>query len=147
VLPAASAYEKDGTVTNTAGEVQRLHRAVETMGPRADFDILRILSHQLAQAGMGKAAHVRSPEAVFEEIRENVRGYHLPAASLLTGGAELAATMLSRNGHRPYDVPADAVFSSRDTLFSSGTLGRFCTMVSSVPEAKAAEAETAEATK
>jgi NADH-quinone oxidoreductase subunit G len=147
VLPAASAYEKDGTVTNTAGEVQRLHRAVETMGPRADFDILRILSHQLAQAGVGKAAHVRSPEAVFEEIRANVRGYGVATASLLTGGAELAATMLSRNGHRPYDVPADAVFSSRDTLFTSGTLGRFCTMVSSVPEAKAAEAETAGATK
>jgi len=27
------------------------------------------------------------------------------------------------------------VFSSRDTLFTSGTLGRYCTMVNSVPEA------------
>src|ERR1019366_9949219 len=32
VLPAASAYEKNGTVTNTSGEVQRLTRAINTMG-------------------------------------------------------------------------------------------------------------------
>jgi len=136
VLPAASAYEKDGTVTNTAGEVQLLRKGLETMGPRSDFDLLRILSHQLAQAGVGKAAHLRSTESTFEEIRRNVHGYDVPTGSLLTGGAELAAPVLPRNGHKPYDVPADLVFSSRDTLFTSGTLGRFCTMVNSVPEAK-----------
>src|ERR1017187_6991690 len=34
VLPAASAYEKNGTVTNTSGEVQRLTRAINTMGAK-----------------------------------------------------------------------------------------------------------------
>jgi len=145
VLPAAAAYEKDGSLTNTAGEVQMLRRALDTMGARSDFDILRILSHQLAQAGAGKAAHARSSEAVFEEIRRHVRGYNLPAPGLLTGGAALAATMLSRNGHPPYDVPADEVFSSCDTLFSSGTLGRFCTLLRSVAEAKQAEEQPVEA--
>ncbi len=138
VLPAACAYEKSGTVTNTAGEVQPLRKALETMGPRADFDLLRILSHQLAQAGLGKAAHLRSTDAAFDEIRAHVRGYNVPAEALLTGGAELAASVLAGNGHRPYDVPADLIFSSRDTLFTSGTLGRFCTMIRSVPEAHTA---------
>ncbi|HEY7680348.1 MAG TPA: molybdopterin-dependent oxidoreductase, partial [Terriglobia bacterium] len=48
VLPALCAYEKDGTMTNTAGEVQLLRKGADHMGPRSDFDILRILSHQLA---------------------------------------------------------------------------------------------------
>jgi NADH-quinone oxidoreductase subunit G len=136
LLPAASAYEKAGTVTNTAGEVQLLRKAVDTMGPRSDFDLLRILSHQLAQAGVGKAAHLRSSDAAFEEIRAHVSGYAVEPATLLTGGAELAAAGVARNGHKPYDVPADLIFSSRDSLFTSGTLGRFCKMISAVPEAK-----------
>src|SRR2546429_7868118 len=41
VLPAASAYEKDGTVTNTSGEIQILRKAAEVMGPRSDFEIGR----------------------------------------------------------------------------------------------------------
>ena len=53
VLPAACAYEKDGSVTNTAGEVQMTHRALDPQGPRSDYDLLRILSHQLAQLGHG----------------------------------------------------------------------------------------------
>jgi NADH-quinone oxidoreductase subunit G len=38
VLPAVSAYEKDGTVTNTSGEIQILRKAAEVMGPRSDID-------------------------------------------------------------------------------------------------------------
>ena len=53
VLPAASAYEKNGTVTNTAGEVQLVRKGGDVMGTRSDFDILRILSHQLAAARPG----------------------------------------------------------------------------------------------
>src|SRR6516162_8247146 len=63
VFPAASAYEKDGTVTNTAGEVQRLQKAAEVMGPRSDFDLLRILAHQLERQGLGKALHYKNPAA------------------------------------------------------------------------------------
>jgi NADH-quinone oxidoreductase subunit G len=135
VLPATSAYEKEGTVTNTAGEVQRLLRAVEVMGPRSDFDLLRILAHKLEQAGVGKAPHFRAPDAVFEEIRCHVRGYNLPAATLVTGGAAATAPAMNRNGQPAYDVPADMIFSAQDTLFTSGTLGRYCSMVASVPEA------------
>ncbi len=134
VLPAACAYEKDGTVTNTAGEVQLLRKAADVMGPRSDFDILRILSHQLAKRGLGRDIALRTPEAVFEEIRGNVRGYAVSLASLLAGGAEPSAPA---DGRAPYDVPVGAIFSSRDTLFTSGTLGRYCTKVSSLSEAHA----------
>src|SRR6267154_1523147 len=40
VFPAASAYEKDGTVTNTSGEIQLLRKGAEVMGTRTDFDLL-----------------------------------------------------------------------------------------------------------
>jgi NADH-quinone oxidoreductase subunit G len=138
VLPALSAYEKDGTVTNTAGDIQMLRKALDTMGPRTDFDILRILSHQMAQLGLGKPVAARTPEAVFEEIRQNVPGYQMSLAALLAGGAEAtAAAMPAGPAAAGYDVPAGAIFSSRDTLFTSGTLGRYLGKIRSLPEAKA----------
>jgi NADH-quinone oxidoreductase subunit G len=137
VFPAASAYEKDGTVTNTSGEIQLLHKAAELMGPRSDFDLLRILSHQLEKIGLGKAFHYKTPGAVFEEIRKAVQGYDVQAGGLLTGGAEPTHVHVGRNGHEPYDVPAGLIRSAQDTLFTSGTLGRFCTMMESLPEADA----------
>jgi NADH-quinone oxidoreductase subunit G len=137
VFPAASAYEKDGTVTNTSGEIQLLHKAAEVMGPRNDFDLLRILSHQLERLGLGKAFHYKSSAAVFEEIRKTVPGYDVQAAGLLTGGAEATHVHVAKNGHAPYDVPIGLIRSAQDTLFTSGTLGRFCTMMESLPEAEA----------
>jgi NADH-quinone oxidoreductase subunit G len=136
VLPAASAYEKDGTVTNTSGEIQLLRKGAEIMGPRTDFDLLRILSHQLEKLGFGKAFHYKTPGAVFEEIRKAVPAYKVPIAGLLTGGAEAARVQMAGNSHAPYDVPAGLIRSANDTLFTSGTLGRFCTMMESLPEAE-----------
>ena len=136
VFPAASAYEKDGTVTNTSGEIQMLHKGAEVMGPRTDFDLLRILSHQLEKLGLGKAFHYKTPAAVFEEIRKAVSGYNVQPAGLLTGGAEETRVEFVRNGHVPYDVPVGLIRSAKDTLFTSGTLGRFCTMMDSLPEAE-----------
>jgi NADH-quinone oxidoreductase subunit G len=137
VFPATSAYEKDGTVTNTSGEIQMLHKGAEVMGPRSDFDLLRILSHQLERLGLGKAFHYKSPAAVFEEIRKAVSGYNVQPAGLLTGGAEPTRVEFARNGHASYDVPVGLIRPAKDTLFTSGTLGRFCTMMESLPEAKA----------
>jgi NADH-quinone oxidoreductase subunit G len=137
VFPAASAYEKDGTVTNTSGEIQLLHKAAEIMGPRTDFDLLRILSHQLEKIGVGKAFHYKTPSTVFDEIRKAVQGYDVQPGGLITGGAEPTHVHVARNGHAPYDVPAGLIRSAQDTLFTSGTLGRFCTMMDSLPEAEA----------
>jgi len=136
VFPASSAYEKDGTVTNTSGEVQRLQRAAEVMGPRTDFDLLRILSHQLEKQGLGKAFHYKNPAAVFEEIRKTVPGYDVELSVLLAGAAEEAHIPVRRNG-KPYDVPVGLIRSANDTLFTSGTLSKFLTTIESVPEAQA----------
>jgi len=135
VLPAASAYEKDGTVTNTSGEIQILRKAAEVMGPRSDFDLLRILSHQLERQGLGKAFHYKTPGEVFAEIRKAVGAYNVPLAGLLAGGAEATHAEFARNGLAHYDVPVGLIRSANDTLFTSGTLSRWCTMMESLPEA------------
>jgi NADH-quinone oxidoreductase subunit G len=137
VLPAASTYEKDGTLTNTAGEVQMTRRAIDPQGPRSDFDLLRILTHQLAMLGLGSPVRLRTPEAAFDEIRQNVAGYELSLENLLAGGAEIA-TATAKAVDASYDVPAGSVFSSQDYLFTSGTLGRYCSRLNSTNEAKEA---------
>ena len=38
VLPVANAYEKAGTYTNTAGDLQMLKKAAELSGVRSDFE-------------------------------------------------------------------------------------------------------------
>jgi NADH-quinone oxidoreductase subunit G len=135
VLPAASTYEKDGTLTNTSGEVQLTARAADAQGPRSDFDLLRILTHQLSMLGMGQSFKLRTPEAAFDEIRQHVHGYALSHASLLAGGAELSSATC-RAVEPDYAVPAGTVFSSHDSLFTSGTLGRYCSKLASTNEAK-----------
>jgi NADH-quinone oxidoreductase subunit G len=40
VLPAANAYEKSGTVTNTCGDLQLLKKAGEVTGTKADFEMI-----------------------------------------------------------------------------------------------------------
>ena len=135
VLPAASSYEKDGTLTNTAGEVQRTYRSIDPQGPRSDYDLLRILSHQLFHLGMGTTIKLRTADAAFEEIRQNVHGYNLSVAGLLSGAAELA-TASGKTADGAYGLPAGTVFSSNDTLFTSGTIGRDCSKLESCTEAK-----------
>jgi NADH-quinone oxidoreductase subunit G len=137
VFPASSAYEKEGSVTNTAGEIQMLRKAGDVMGTRSDFNLLRIVAHQLEKLGLGKAFHFKDPAAVFEEIRSVVPGYDVHPAGLLTGGAEPTRLQFPKNGQAPYDVPVQLIRSANDSLFSSGTLGRFCSMLQSLPEAHA----------
>jgi NADH-quinone oxidoreductase subunit G len=137
VLPALSAYEKDGTMTNTAGEIQLVRKGGDFMGPRSDFDILRILSHQLARQGVGQPIRLRTPEAAFEEIRANVRGYDVSWTGLLTGNAEVSAPQVARNGHAPHSSPPAKIESNVDSLFTSGSLTQYCRMIQSLREADA----------
>ena len=81
-------------------------------------------------------AALQEAAAVFEEIRKAVPAYNVPIAGLLTGGAEATRVQVTRNSHAPYDVPVGLIRSANDTLFTSGTLGRFCTMMESLPEAE-----------
>jgi hypothetical protein len=111
------------------------HRSIDPQGPRSDFDLIRILSHQLGMLGLGSPIKLRTPEAAFDEIRQHVPGYNLSHAHLLAGGSEIA-TPSARSAEPSYEAPPGAVFSSNDYLFTSGTLGRYCSKLASTKEAK-----------
>jgi NADH-quinone oxidoreductase subunit G len=130
VLPAACAYEKNGTVTSGTGEVQRLARAINTMGAKTDLEIIGFLARE-----MGAAAAVGpwTPDAVFEEIRKNVRGYDIAMPALETGGAAQTTPV---DGRIAVDGTAGPVRSARNGLFASGTLGRYSKVLNSVLESR-----------
>ncbi len=125
VLPVASAYEKKGTVTNVCGEVQRLARAIEVMGPKTDLEIAGLLSKEMS-VNLG----LWSPQAVWDEIRQTVPGYGVDEVVLNVGGAVQA---VAANGDVPVPRPG-LVASAGDTLFTSGTLGRYSKILNTVTE-------------
>ncbi|HKX00227.1 MAG TPA: NADH-quinone oxidoreductase subunit NuoG [Bryobacteraceae bacterium] len=130
VLPAASAYEKTGTVTNITGEVQRLKRAIRTMGAKPDLEIIGLIARQIG------AAPQMGPwlaDSVFEEIRKNVRGYNVPLSQIAAGGAALTMPL---NGRVPVQSRPDLIWSAHDNLFTSGTLGRYSKKLNSVLESR-----------
>jgi NADH-quinone oxidoreductase subunit G len=90
VLPAASVYEKSGTVTNVCGEVQRLKKALEVPGTKPDLEIFRLIAREMGLDLRGE---------VGEERR--------------------------------HGLPVE---SAGDTLFTSGTLGRYSKMLNAVKE-------------
>jgi NADH-quinone oxidoreductase subunit G len=130
VFPASSAYEKNGTVTNVAGEVQRLRQAARAMGTKPDLEIIGLIARE-----MGAAAELGPwiPDRVFEEIRKAVKGYDVPLPVVATGGAAQTAPLNGR-----IDVPSrpDLVWSEHDGLFTSGTLGRYSKILNSVLEGR-----------
>ena len=126
VLPAASAYEKNGTVTNVCGEVQRLKAGPKVMGAKPDLEIIGLIGKE-----MGQEVGVWSSENVLEEIRTNVRGYNIPLPVIATGGAAQTTPV---NGRVPLSAP-ELIQSARDSLFTSGSLGRYSKMLNSVLEA------------
>ena len=130
VFPAASAYEKNGTVTNVCGEVQRLKGALQVMGTKPDLEIMGLLSKE-----MGVNVGMWSHEKVFEEIRSKVRGYNVPLSIVSSGGAVQTSAV---NGRVPGGVRPELIQSARDTLFTSGSLGRYSKTLSSVVEAPGA---------
>ena len=130
VLPAASAYEKNGTVTNVCGEVQKLARGPKTMGAKSDFEIITLLAREM-RAEWGAP----TPEAVFNEIRTNVHGYNVPLLIVETGGAAPTAPV---NGGVNFRSQPELIRSAQNTLYTSGTLGRYSQMLNSVLESPGA---------
>jgi NADH-quinone oxidoreductase subunit G len=135
ILPTLSGFEKNGTMTNTAGEVQLVRKGGDFMGARSDFDILRILSFQLAQQGLGQPIRLRTPDAAFDEISRTVPGYGVSWTNLLTGAAEpTQPNQAATNGHGP-SAAADVIFSNNDSQFTSGSLTPYCRTIRSLREA------------
>lgn len=130
VLPAASAYEKNGTVTNVCGDVQKLSRGPRTMGAKPDLDILALLAKEMRE-DLGNT----TPAGIFAQIRKSVRGYEVPFAVIETGGAAFTAPL---NGAVKFQDSPELIRSAGNTLFTSGTLGRYSKMLNSVLEAPGA---------
>jgi NADH-quinone oxidoreductase subunit G len=126
VFPAASAYEKNGTVTSVTGEVQKLSRGGKTMGAKSDLEIILLLAKEMREdLGANK------PEAIFNEIRGVVKGYSVSFPMIQTGAALPTNPV---NGRVPSQAAPELIRSAGNTLFTSGTLGRYSSMLNSVLE-------------
>ena len=167
VLPAANAYEKPGSMTNTCGDVQLVKKAGEVSGTKPDFEmIVRIADAMGAdirklvpfgggvRADMGQSRGAQSgeadrhavwlenqglepklspfdPMAILDEIQRLVPGYGTSRANLLAGNSEHTSLANSGTGvvHK-----LESIQPANDTLFTSGTLGRYSRALRSVLE-------------
>jgi NADH-quinone oxidoreductase subunit G len=169
VFPAASLYEKSGTVTNTSGDVQLVKQAADRAGVKPDFEILVRLAGAMGvdvktlvpfgkggvAADLGQSRGAQSgeadrhavwleannleprlspfdPLAVLDEIVRLVPGYTLDRINLLVGNdvrtepgfVPVTALTETRPETRPETAPG-LVAPAHDSLFTSGTLGRY----------------------
>ena len=168
VLPAANAYEKAGSMTNTCGDVQLVKKAGDVIGTKSDFEmIVRIADamghdiHKLVpfgggvRADMGQSRGAQSgeadrhsvwlenqglepklspldPIAILDEIQRLVPGYDVSRMNLLAGNSE--HTSLAKSAPGAAQKP-ELIAPANDSLFTSGTLGRYSRALSSVTEA------------
>ena len=167
VLPAANAYEKAGTVTNTCGDVQLLKKAGEVSGTKSDFEMIVRIADAMGfdvrklvpfgggtHADMGQSRGAQSgeadrhavwlemqglepklspfdPMAILDEVQRLVPGYDVSRMNLLAGNSE--HTSLTSAGSSAAHKP-EAISPANDTLFTSGTLGRYSRALKSVME-------------
>jgi NADH-quinone oxidoreductase subunit G len=167
VLPAANAYEKSGTFTNTCGDLQLVKKAGEVTDTKTDFEmIVRVADamgvdvHKLVpfgrgtRADMGQSRGAQSgeadrhivwleahglepkmspfdPMAILDEIQRLVPGYDFSRVNVLSGNDE--HTTLTKSGPGAMQDPA-LIVPANDTLFTSGTLGRYSKALNSVME-------------
>ena len=167
VLPAANAYEKAGTMTNTCGDVQLVKKAGEVSGTKSDFEMMVRIADAMGfevrklvpfgggiRADMGQSRGAQSgeadrhavwlemqglepklspldPMAILDEIQRLVPGYDISRANLLAGNSE--HTSLTKSGAGAAHK-TDSISPAHDTLFTSGTLGRYSRTLKSVME-------------
>jgi NADH-quinone oxidoreductase subunit G len=134
ILPAASAYEKNGTVTNVCGEVQRLKRAATALGAKPDLEIIGLIAKEM---GLAPLMGPWLPDTVYNEIRRTVKGYDIPLAMVSVG----AQQTLPVNGRVGVESRADLIWSAHNNLFTSGTLGRYSKILNSVIEKRSGQSE------
>jgi NADH-quinone oxidoreductase subunit G len=177
VLPSSNAYEKQGSFTNTCGDLQLVKKAADLSSVKSDFEIIVRIAEKMGcdlqtlvpfrgavRADMGQSRGAQSGEAdrhevwllahgmqprvspldplsILDEIQRVVPGYEISRVSLLSGTEQ--QTKLVHIS--PADIPShpELIVPSNDTLFTSGTLGRYSESLNSVVEGKTAEAEVA----
>jgi len=167
VLPAANAYEKAGSMTNTCGDVQLVKKAGEVSGTKPDFEMIVRIADAIGadirklvpfgggvHADMGQSRGAQSgeadrhavwlenqgletklspldPMAILDEIQRLVPGYGGSRANLLAGNSE--HTSLANSG-TSVTHKLESIQPANDTLFTSGTLGRYSRALRSVLE-------------
>jgi NADH-quinone oxidoreductase subunit G len=167
VLPAANAYEKAGTMTNTCGDVQLVKKAGEVSGTKPDFEMIVRIADAMGvnvrklvpfgggvRADMGQSRGAQSgevdrhavwletqgleprlspldPMAILDEIQRLVPGYDVSRMNLLAGNSQ--HTSLAKSGPGAAQK-AEGISPANDSLFTSGTLGRYSRALKSVIE-------------
>ncbi len=183
IFPAASLYEKSGTVTNTFGDIQLVRKAADRAGVKPDFEILVRLAGAIgadvktlvpfgsrgttADLGQSRGAQAGEadrhavwlqanglepklspfdPLAVLDEIERLVPGYKLDRINLFAGN-DVHTAMEATPGFVPVAAltSPDLIRPSHDTLFTSGTLGRYCRGLNDLEHHQARESEAAAA--
>ncbi len=171
VLPAANAYEKSGTATNTCGDVQLVKKAGDVSGTKADFEMIVRIADAMGfdvrklvpfghgtRADMGQSRGAQSgeadrhavwlemqglepklspldPMAILDEIQRLVPGYDVSRMNLLAGNTEHTSLANSGGATTPSKAEATTLIApANDTLFTSGTLGRYSRALKSVME-------------
>ncbi|MGA8503082.1 MAG: molybdopterin-dependent oxidoreductase, partial [Candidatus Sulfotelmatobacter sp.] len=167
VLPAANAYEKSGTFTNTCGDLQLVKKAGEVTDTKTDFEMIVRVADAMGfdvrrlvpfgggtYADMGQSRGAQSgeadrhavwleahglepklspfdPTAILDEIQRLVPGYDVSRMNLLAGNSQHTSLTEAGPGvaHR-----VESIAPANDTLFSSGTLGRYSRALKSVME-------------
>ena len=167
-LPAAFAYEKAGTVTNTCGDLQRLKKASDVHGVKADFEIIIRLAEKMGadidklvpfrgytfvDAGQSRGAQSGEadrnavftearglasrtspldPTITLDEIAELVPGYAISRLGLAAGNPQRTELVQIE----PAGVPShpELIAPAGNSLFTSGTLGRYSAALNSVVE-------------
>ena len=168
-LPAAFAYEKSGTFTNTCGDLQRLRKAADVTGVKSDFEIIVRLAEKMgaqidnlisfrgttmadtgqsrgpqsgeadrnivfaAARGMATRTSPLDPTITLDEISELVPGYSISRLGLISGAVQ-RTELVQIEGAKIVSHP-ELVEPANNTLFTSGTLGRYSKTLNSVVEA------------
>jgi NADH-quinone oxidoreductase subunit G len=117
VLPAASLYEKAGTVTNTFGDVQLVRKAADRAGTKPDFEILVRLA-----GGMGVDVSTLVPFG-----KRGTTGDLGQSRGAQSGEADRHSVWLEANGLEPKLSPFDpfAVLDEIERLVPGYALDRF----------------------
>ena len=173
VLPAANAYEKSGTFTNTCGDLQLVNKAGDLAGVNSDFEIIVQIASRMGfdvrklvpfrgagRADLGQSRGAQSgeadrhavwlrannlepkvspldPMAILDEIQRLVPGYDVSRLELIAGNDVHTRAAEASSGKAKADPTA--ILPSNDTLFTSGTLGRYSEALNSVLENKQRE--------
>ena len=101
ILPAAAFAEKEGTVTNLEGRVQKVNRLISAPGQaQADWSVLDDLASRL-----GRPLHLDSPQAIADEIAETAPAYRGVTWSYLEKEARRGAVVPLQGADQPLQCP------------------------------------------